>query len=75
MTKLDHIKNVLSVDVDGINGVNRYTIKGMYNEIDDDGFSNIVYKLMDDFYMTWDDIKDYGGIDQVNADLRECYGV
>lgn len=72
---LQLIKYIVDVDVDGLLGINHYTIKGMYDKIDDDGFAEIVFKTIDKFSMTWNEIEEYGGIAQVNADLRECYGV
>lgn len=73
--KLEFIKNVVKVEVDGLRGVNSYTIKAMYNEIGEDGFANIVHKLVDSFSLTWDEIERDGGIAQVKADLAEVYGV
>lgn len=73
--RLEFIKNVLSVDVDGLKGVNHYTIKAQYNAIDEEGFATLNHKLVDEFDMTWDEIERDGGIAQVNKDLKECYGV
>lgn len=75
---LEFIKNIVEVDVDGLNGINHYTIKAMYNEITEDErgtYANIVYKTIDEFDYTWRDIEADGGIAQVNADLKECYGI
>lgn len=73
--KLQFIKNVLNVSVDGLRGINHYVVKAMYNEIDSDGFANIVYKLIDEWDMTWKEIEEEGGISAINKDLKECYGV
>lgn len=75
MKTLKLIKNIVDVDVDGLNAKNHYTIKAMYDEIGEDGFAEIVFKTIDEFDYTWADIEKDGGIAQVNADLRECYGV
>lgn len=72
--KLEFLKNVLNVDVDGLKGVNHYTIKAMYDAIDDDEVATITYKLLDEFDMTWQEIKEGGGIAAINKDLKERYG-
>ena len=72
--KFEFIGNVLSVDVDGLKGVNTYTIKAMYNRISADGFADIHFELVDRFSLTWSEINEDGGIGQVNADLNDCYG-
>jgi hypothetical protein len=73
--KLEFVKNVLSVDVDGSRGINHYVIKAQYDAIDEDGFADIVYKIVDDFTMTWKEIEEEGGISAINKDLKECYNV
>lgn len=73
--KLEFIKNVLSVNVNGLKGVNRYVIKAMYDEIDEDNFAKTIFKLVDDFELTWKEIEEEGGIAEINKDLKECYGV
>lgn len=50
------IKRVLDVDVDGLKGIVKYTIKEMYDLIDDEGFGTIEFKLMDEFTMTFSEI-------------------
>ena len=76
---LEFIKNVVDVDVDGINQVNHYRISAMYNEIhvDENGkeWADITFKVVDEFDYTWDEIERDGGIAQVNKDLKECYGI
>lgn len=69
------IKNVIEVDVDGLKGVNHYTIKAMYNKIDNEGYAILTHKLIDEFDYSWDDIEKDGGIAQVNKDFKETYGV
>ena len=72
--KFEFIGNVLSVDVDGLKGVNTYTIKAMYNRISADGFADTHFELVDRFSLTWSEINEDGGIGKVNADLNDCYG-
>lgn len=79
INNLEFIKNVCDVDVDGLREVNHYRISAMYNEIhvDENGkeWADIVFKVIDEFDYSWDDIERDGGIAQVNKDLKECYGV
>lgn len=75
---LELIKNIVEVDVDGLRGINHYTIKAMYNEIHEDErgkWADIVYKTIDEFDLTWDEIEEEGGIAKINKDIEECYGV
>ncbi|MED5094508.1 hypothetical protein [Bacillus safensis] len=51
------IKNVLDVDVDAIQGTVKYTISEMYDEIDEEGVGEIKFKLIDEFTMTFNEIK------------------
>lgn len=72
------IKTIADVDVDGLRGVNYYTIKEMWDvEYADGDFTwcEIEYKVVDEFDYPWSDIERDGGLAQVQADLRECYGV
>lgn len=72
------IRNVVSVDVDGLRGVNHYTVKAMHDVEYTDGettWCEIEYKTLDDFDYTWGEIERDGGIAQVNRDFEECYGV
>ena len=73
--KLEFIKNVLNVEVDGLKGINHYVIKAMYDKIDEDNFATTTFKIVDDFKMTWKEIEEEGGIAEINKDLKECYGV
>jgi len=73
--KLQFIKNTLDVKVDGLRGINHYTVKAMYDKIDDEGFATITHKLVDEWNMTWKEIEEEGGISAINKDLKECYGV
>jgi hypothetical protein len=69
------IKNIVSVDVDGLKGINHYTIKAQYNKIDNEGYATLVHKLIDEFDYTWDEIEQEGGIAEINKQLKECYNV
>lgn len=72
------IKNIAEVDVDGLRGINYYTIKALYNVeyADEIGeWCELEETIIDEFDYPWDAIERDGGIAQVNADLRECYGV
>lgn len=75
---MEFIKNVLDVDVDGLRGVNHYTIKAMYNKECTDkrgSWWEIEHKLIDEFDYTWDEIERDGGIAEINKQLKEIYGV
>ena len=50
------IKRVLDVDVDGLKGIVKYTIKEMYDLIDDEGYGTIEFRLIDEFSMTFREI-------------------
>ncbi|WP_405101505.1 hypothetical protein [Oceanobacillus sp. FSL H7-0719] len=52
------IKRVLDVDVDGLKGIVKYTIKEMYDLIDDEGFATIEFRLIDEFTMTFNEISE-----------------
>lgn len=74
MARREFIRNTVTVDVDGLKGVNHYTVKAMYNVVSDDGFADIEFELIDEFDYTWAEINEDGGIAKVNADFRELYG-
>ena len=69
------IKNVMGVDVDGLKGVNKYTIKQMYNVVNEEGYATIKHRLIEDLTLTWDEIEEEGGIAEINKQFRECYNV
>lgn len=73
--KLEFIKNVLNIDVDGLRGINHYVIKAMYDKIDEDNFATTVFKLIDEFDLSWKEIEEKGGIEEINKQLKERYGV
>lgn len=72
---LEFIKNIVSIDVDGLKGINHYKIQAQYNKIDNEGYATLVHKLVDEFDYTWDEIEQYGGIAEINKQLKECYKV
>lgn len=75
MKKLELIRNIMDVKVDTSKEINHYIIQGMYNEIQEDGFAEIVFKTINEFDYTWDEIEKKGGISQVNKELRERYKI
>jgi hypothetical protein len=52
------IKRVLDVDVDGLKGIVKYTIKEMYDLIDEQGYGEIKFILIDEFTMTFNEISE-----------------
>lgn len=72
---LEFIKNVLDVDVDGMREINTYTVKAMYNKIDPDGFSSVVFKPVAKLSLSWQEIEEAGGIAQVIALIKERYAI
>lgn len=68
------VRNCVSVDVDGLRGRNRYTVKAMYDEVDEDGFADVVYEDVCEFSLTWEEVRERGGPAAVAAELRERYG-
>lgn len=73
--RLEFIKNVLNVDVDGSRGINHYVIKAMYDKIDEDNFATTIFKIVEEFDLTWKEIEEKGGVGEINKQLKECYGV
>ena len=63
---LEFIKNIVSVDVDGLKGINHYKIQALYNKIDSEGYATLEHKLIDEFDYTWDEIEQEGGIAEIN---------
>ncbi|MCM3387308.1 hypothetical protein M3649_04065 [Ureibacillus chungkukjangi] len=51
------IKRTLDVDVDGLNGTVKYTISEMYDLVDEEGYATIEHRLIDEFTMTFSEIK------------------
>lgn len=52
------IKRILDVDIDGLQGTVKYTIKEMYDVIDIHGFGEIEFRTLDEFTMTFKEIKE-----------------
>lgn len=52
------IKRILDVDVDGLKGVIKYTINEMYDLIDEEGYGEIKFRLIDEFTMTFNEISE-----------------
>ena len=69
------IKNVLDVEVDGLRGINRYVVKAMYDEIQEEGYATIKYRTIEDITLTWSEIEEEGGIAEINRQLKEIYNV
>ncbi len=57
MTK-ETIKRILDVDIDGLKGTVKYTIKEMYDLIDEEGYADIEFRLIDEFTMTFSEISE-----------------
>lgn len=74
MSKREFIRNTVSVDINGLEKVNHYTVKAMYNVINDDGFADIDFVLIDEFDYTWAEIEEDGGIAKVVTDFQDVYG-
>lgn len=72
---LEFIKNIVDIEVDGLKGLNNYTIKAMYNKKEKDGFATITYKLVDEFSLTWGEIEEEGGAGAVMKDIKDTYNI
>ena len=74
-----HIKYLMEVKVDGLRGINTYTIKEAYDKAEDDGNDYKYYsyneRVINEFTMTWEEIEKSGGVGKVNAQLRERYNI
>ena len=73
--KIEFVKNIFDVEVDGLKGINNYKIYSMFEEIHPEGFAKTRLKLIDEFEMTWKEINRDGGISAVNKDIREVYNI
>lgn len=69
------IRHALDVDVDGLRGMTRYTVKAMYDVPGDDGFASIEFEEVEAFTLTWEEIERRGGPASVAKGLREKYGI
>ena len=73
---VEFIKVIKDVKVDGLKGINTYTISILYNKkhIDKHGeYWDVKTLIIDQFQLTWDEIERDGGIAQINSDLKEVY--
>ena len=68
------VKRRISVTVDGLKCINHYKIQDQFDRVDDDGFADIVFKMVDEFDYTWDEIERDGGLAAVKQDIIETYG-
>lgn len=73
--KREHIRKIVDVKVDGLNSINTYTIKAMYNQIDDDGFAETKFETISRFKLTWNEIQEMGGTAGVNRLIAQKYNV
>lgn len=73
---IEFIKVIKDVKVDSLNEINTYTISILYNKrnIDKLGeYWSVETLVIDQFQLTWDEIEQDGGIEQINSDLKEVY--
>ena len=74
--KATYVKTLISVDVDGLKGVNHYTVKDQLDVPmhDDRGdYSKIDFLTVTKFDITWTEIEQRGGVAKVNQWLKEKY--
>lgn len=74
---VEFIKVIKDTKVDGLKGINTYTISIVYNKKHIDKKNNYEYwsvetLRIDQFQLTWDEI-DQEGIEQINSDIKEVY--
>lgn len=71
------IRRVLDVDVDGLKGIVTYTVKEMYDLIDDEGYGEIKFRLIDEFTMTFNEIseKEKHQGHSMKEELYKVYGI
>lgn len=71
------IKNIYTVEVDGLRSVNHYKVYSEYEVKYIDELNREYWKteweLIDEFDYSWDEIEQDGGIVQVNKDIQEEY--
>ena len=73
---VEFIKTQSNVKVDGLKGINTYTISIVYNKKHTDKFGeywSVETLVIDKFQLTWDEIEQDGGVEQINNDLKEVY--
>lgn len=74
--KATYVKTIISVDVDGLKGVNHYTIKDqlevpMHDSMGD--YSKTDFLTVTQFDITWSEIEQRGGVAEVNRWLKDKY--
>lgn len=73
---VEFIKIDKDIKVDALKGINTYTISILYNKrnIDKLGeYWSVETLVIDQFQLTWDEIEQDGGIEQINNDIKETY--
>ena len=73
---VEFIKVIKDIRVDGLKGINTYTISILYNKrhVDKRGeYWSIETLVIDKFNYTWDEIEQDGGVEQINNDIKEVY--
>ena len=75
---VEFIKVIKDIKVDGLRGINEYTISILYNKRHIDKKNNYEYwtietLVIDKFDYTWDEIEHDGGVEQINNDIKEVY--
>ena len=70
---LTHLGNLVLSDSDGLRGTVKYRIVAKYDRMLPDGFADIWHDTIDEFELTWGQIREDGGVAAVMQDIRECY--
>lgn len=75
---VEFIKVIKDIKVDGLRGINTYTISILYNKRHIDKKNDYEYWSIetldiDQFQLTWKEIEQNGGVEQINKDIKEVY--
>lgn len=75
---VEFIKVIKDIKIDGLRGINTYTISILYNKRHIDKKNNYEYwsvetLILDQFQLTWKEIEQDGGVEQINNDIKETY--
>lgn len=75
---VEFIKVIKDIKIDGLRGINTYTISILYNKRHIDKKNNYEYwsvetLILDQFQLTWKEIEQDGGVEQINNELKEVY--
>ena len=73
---VEFIKVIKDIKVDGLKGINTYTISILYNKrhVDKRGeYWSVKTSILDQFQLTWKEIEQDGGVEQINKDIKEVY--